>query len=115
MKPSVVYGAKLKYVILFNVLNMKKITGILFLLTLFAMIGINSCKNTADFYAIDQSKCQYCLECVPVCGYHAINMVKAGNEFDRDTLIIDPNKCVGCGECVIACDKKGYFAIAAAH
>lgn len=92
---------------------MKKITGILFLLTLFVMIGINSCKSTADHYAIDQAKCTYCQKCVTVCGYHAITMIKS--EFDRDTLVIDPNKCVGCGECLLECDKQGFFAIAIAE
>lgn len=92
---------------------MKKITGILFLLTLLAMIGINSCKTTADHYTIDQSKCTYCQKCVTVCGYHAITMVTS--EFDRDTLVIDPNKCVGCGECLLECDKQGFFAIAIAE
>lgn len=91
---------------------MKKITGILFLLTLVSMILINSCKSTSDHYTIDQTKCTYCQKCVPVCGYHAITMVTS--ELDRDTLVIDPNKCVGCGECVIVCNKQGFKAIAVA-
>ncbi len=91
---------------------MKKITGVLFVLTLLSMIFINSCKSTADFYAIDQSKCQYCLECVKVCGFHAI--YQKTSETDRDSLFIDPNKCVGCGECVLACNKKNYFAVSVA-
>lgn len=91
---------------------MKKLTGILFLLTLVSMVFINSCKSTADFYTIDQSKCTYCQKCVTVCGFHAIKMVTS--EFDRDTLVIDPNKCVGCGECYLKCNQKGYFAISVA-
>jgi len=89
---------------------MKKFTGILFLLTLVTMILVNSCKNTTtNAYAINQSKCTQCLECIPACGYHAISQ----HFTDTSTyLIIDPNKCVGCKECVIACNKKGFFAIA---
>jgi ferredoxin len=88
---------------------MRKLTGILFLLTLVSMILINSCKSTADYYAIGQSKCTQCLQCIPACGFHAISQ----HFTDTSTyLVIDPNKCVGCGECVIACNKKGYFAIA---
>lgn len=91
---------------------MKKLTGILFLLTLGCLILINSCKSTADYYAIDQAKCTQCLQCIPACGFHAITQ----HFTDTSTyLVIDPNKCVGCGECVIACDKKGYFAIAVAN
>lgn len=80
---------------------MKKLTGILFLLTLALMIGVNACKSTGSIYRIDQTRCIYCLECVKVCGYHAITHVKS--ETDWDTIVIDPNKCVGCGECFLAC------------
>lgn len=91
---------------------MKKITGILFLLTILSMILVNSCKSTANYYTIDQTKCTYCQKCVTVCGFHAINMIKS--ETDRDTLVIDPIKCVGCGECYLKCTELGYDAITAA-
>jgi len=80
---------------------MKKITGWLFMAILLMMLVMNACQKTGVVYRIDQAKCNLCKQCVPVCGYHAISMVKS--ELDRDTLIIDPNKCVGCGECVIVC------------
>lgn len=91
---------------------MKKISGLLFVLTLVSMIFINSCKSTGGHYTIDQSKCTYCQKCVTVCGFHAITMVTS--ETDRDTLKIDPIKCVGCGECVIECKKQGFDAITSA-
>lgn len=87
---------------------MKRITGILFLLTLATMILINSCKSTADHYTISTTKCTMCLKCIPVCGFHAINQVFTDS---GSYLVIDPNKCVGCGECVIACK---YDAITSA-
>jgi ferredoxin len=80
---------------------MKRLSGILFILTLLAMLSVNSCQQTGTLYSINQDSCTLCKECIKVCGYNAIYMVKSEN--DRDTLIIDPNKCVGCGECTIAC------------
>ena len=91
---------------------MKRLTGILFLLTLVSMIFVNSCKSTADHYTINQAKCTYCQKCVTVCGFHAIYMVPSTT--DRDTLKIDPIKCVGCGECVIKCKNLGFDAIISA-
>jgi ferredoxin len=92
---------------------MKRITGILFLLTLVSLIIVNSCKTANSYYVINQDKCVYCQKCVTVCGYHAITMKTS--ETDRDTLIIDPNKCVGCGECFIVCTDTGFNAITAAE
>jgi len=80
---------------------MKRLSGILFILTLLVMLSINGCQQTGTLYSIDQTKCNLCKECIKVCGYNAIYMAKS--ETDRDTLIIDPNKCVGCGECTLVC------------
>jgi len=80
---------------------MKKITGWLFVATVLFMLVVNACQQTGLLYHIDQTKCNLCLECVPVCGYHAISMHQSEN--DRDTIVIDPNLCVGCGECQIVC------------
>jgi len=80
---------------------MKKISGWLFVATLFMMLVVNGCERTGTIYKIDQTRCNLCQKCITVCGFHAISMVTS--EFDRDTIIIDPNKCVGCGECKIVC------------
>lgn len=80
---------------------MKKISAILFFVTLITGIIVNACHETDDFYMINQTNCTLCNECIPVCGYHAIYTITSETEPDR--LYIDPNKCMGCGECVKAC------------
>jgi ferredoxin/biotin operon repressor len=51
---------------------------------------------------IDNDLCDGCGDCVPWCGFDAIEMKKvSGSETQK--AVIDAEKCVGCGVCVLKC------------
>ncbi len=81
---------------------MKNWIGLLFLLTVLLMIGVNSCQQTGKPYTINQQKCTKCTKCIPACGFHAITLV-------NDTVRIDSRKCVGCGECALVCPSDAII------
>jgi len=79
------------------------IFGTLFSIVLVGLLIFNGCqKSYNEVYAIDTQKCAACLECVAVCGQHAITVV-GYNINGADSLVIDQNRCVGCMKCVQVC------------
>jgi ferredoxin len=84
----------------------RTLVGIAFLATVISMIVVNACSDTHgtyETYKINNTKCQRCHKCVPVCGYGAITYVLPSGTDTLGSVKIDPKKCVGCGECFLAC------------
>lgn len=76
-----------------------------FVAVIVAMIVFNSCDKYENTYSVDDSKCAACLECISVCGQHAISLVTSGT---TKYVTIDQDKCIGCGKCYNTCS---YHAI----
>jgi len=87
---------------------MKKIAGMLFIITLLAGIVFNACRSTCAYYEINMTNCTLCNKCIAACGHHAIQVITS--ETASDQLMIDPDKCIGCGECIKVCSDGAIKA-----
>jgi ferredoxin len=80
--------------------------GIFFISIIALMFVFNSCDKYSTTYAVNDSKCALCLQCVSVCGQHAISVQSDGT---TQYVVIDENKCIGCGKCSNACSYKAIY------
>lgn len=84
-----------------------RLFGFTFFSIFLAMIVFNSCDKYDMVYAVNDSKCSLCLECVAVCGNHAISVQTNGS---TQYVVIDKDKCIGCGKCYNACSYKAIYS-----
>jgi NAD-dependent dihydropyrimidine dehydrogenase PreA subunit len=80
-----------------------RVFSLSFFAVILAMIIFNSCGKYEKTYTVDDSKCAACLECISVCGQHAISLVTSGS---TKYVTIDQDKCIGCGKCYNACSYR---------
>ncbi len=59
---------------------------------------------TLPYPRVDESKCDFCGECVEVCEFGALAVLK------KQVLVFD-DLCHSCGACVLLCPQKAFFEV----
>jgi ferredoxin len=83
--------------------NKNIVFGISFFFVLVAMVIFNSCGKYDNTYSVDNTKCSLCMECISICGQHAISVNGSGTS---EYITINTDKCIGCGKCYNACSYR---------